>query len=330
MAYVEWHDTVRNHPKMDALMLALKIRRREAVGIIGCLASWAIQFRPGGRLEAKHVGVAVEWEGLNSELVATLVDIGWLDPIDDDWVAIHDWKDVTRGYIKARKDAARKKREYRKTLRGDSSERRLHSTEKRRVAPRPDQTGPELNRGGTHPPSSLTAPATIEKGKRGRRSTSERNPQHRDEVSERREADRHLPVSAPTNLAQPIQTDERQDSELQGTLAALEPFGMPGRTGKTKWVLDLLRQGVSHERIQAAARANPKADLLMVYKMLTNGTRAKEPAPPPLVRKPGPKCAQCSGTGQDEVDDLIPGEDKRRWGPCPRCKQSGLEPITPV
>lgn len=144
MAYVEWHDTVRNHPKTDALMLALKIRRREAVGIVGCISSWAIQYRPGGRIEARHVGVAVEWEGANVDLVAALVEVGWLDRIDDDWVQIHDWKDITRGYKKAKNDATRKKREYRRILRGDSAEKKRGSVEISRAAPRSDLNRSDL------------------------------------------------------------------------------------------------------------------------------------------------------------------------------------------
>src|SRR5688572_12461188 len=89
-------------------MLALKIKRREAVGIVGCLSSWTIQYRPGGQIETRLVSVAVEWDGLNTDLVAALVEVGWLDRIDDKWVRIHDWKDITSGYRKAKKDAKRK------------------------------------------------------------------------------------------------------------------------------------------------------------------------------------------------------------------------------
>ncbi len=110
MPYVEWHDTVRNHYKTDALMLALKINRREAVGIIGCLSSWAIQFRPGGLIERALIGVAVEWTDDPEKLVNALVKAGWLDRKGPK-VAIHDWKEITRGYRKARKDAARRSRD---------------------------------------------------------------------------------------------------------------------------------------------------------------------------------------------------------------------------
>lgn len=168
MAYVEWHDTVRNHPKTDALMLALKIPRREAVGIIGCLSSWAIQYRPGGRIETRHIRTAVEWEGQNLDLATALVEVGWLDKIDDNWVQIHDWRDITRGYRKAQKDAKRKRREYEENLRGDSVEKERGSVEKKRDAPRSDlndligseRNGSDLNgtSGSSRAPAIETPP----------------------------------------------------------------------------------------------------------------------------------------------------------------------------
>ncbi len=130
MPYVEWHDTVRNHYKTDALMLALKINRREAVGIIGCLSSWAIQFRPGGLIERALIAVAVEWTDDPDKLVNSLIKAGWLDR-QGPKVAIHDWKEITRGYRKARKDAARRSRD------------RSAATE--RLPPRYDPKGSERN-----------------------------------------------------------------------------------------------------------------------------------------------------------------------------------------
>lgn len=169
MAYVEWHDTVRNHFKTDALMLALDVKRREAVGIIGCLSSWAIQYRPGGIIERGLVKVAVEWEGDGEKLVKALIESGWLDISEDPKkVAVHDWKDITSGYRKARADAARKRREYRESLHGDSTEgsESLHgdSTESRaRRAPRgtngtngterAERSGEEEGSGADAPPA---------------------------------------------------------------------------------------------------------------------------------------------------------------------------------
>ena len=115
MAYVEWHGQIRNHYKTDALMLALGVKRREAVGIIGCLSAWAIEYRPGGIIERNLIRVAVEWEGDEKPLIEALLKSGWVDPSGASKVAIHDWAEITRGYRKARADAARRKRDKRAT-----------------------------------------------------------------------------------------------------------------------------------------------------------------------------------------------------------------------
>ncbi|MEE9593110.1 MAG: hypothetical protein V3W28_05985, partial [Thermoplasmata archaeon] len=136
MPYVEWHDTVRNHYKTDDLMRRLKtslgreVPRREAVGIIGCISSWSIQFRPGGLIERNLIAVAVEWTEDPEKLVDALIKAEWLDRKGPK-VAIHDWKEITRGYRKARKDAARRSRD------------RSAATE--RLPPRSDPKGSELN-----------------------------------------------------------------------------------------------------------------------------------------------------------------------------------------
>lgn len=139
MAYVEWHGTIRNHYKTDALMLGLGLERWQAVGVIGTLVAWAIETRPGGVIERKLVRVALEWKGDGKKLVDALIEAGWLDEVDAETVRVHDWKDVTRGYRKARADAARRKRD-----------RREAAEKIERQPPRSERSGTEQNgtRGG--------------------------------------------------------------------------------------------------------------------------------------------------------------------------------------
>lgn len=111
MAYCEWHQELRNHYKIEALMRRLKIPRREAVGIIGCISSWTIGHRPGGVIEKNLIAVAVDWEKDSTELLNALLEAGWLDEFDADRVEVHDWEAVTSGFRRARKDAKRKRDE---------------------------------------------------------------------------------------------------------------------------------------------------------------------------------------------------------------------------
>ncbi|MGH9462027.1 MAG: hypothetical protein ACRD1X_12460 [Vicinamibacteria bacterium] len=111
MAYVEWHQEIWSHYKTHDLMKRLQIPKYQALGIIGAISSWGIGNRPGGIIERKLIEIAVEWDRDPKILVQALVDSGWLDKFDDDRVEVHDWEDITAGYRKARKDAARKRKE---------------------------------------------------------------------------------------------------------------------------------------------------------------------------------------------------------------------------
>lgn len=169
MAYVEWHQEIRNHWKTDDLMRRLSIPRREALGILGAITSWAIGHRPGGVIELKLIQVAVEWEKAPEPLLAALIDSGWLDVFDEDRVEIHDWEDITQGYRKARKDATRKRKERKerqaesekaakekaKTVRGRSTPKGVHGRSKERRSEQNEQNEQNERTRAGQPPSSV-------------------------------------------------------------------------------------------------------------------------------------------------------------------------------
>jgi hypothetical protein len=183
MAYVEWHQEIRNHWKTDDLMRRLSVPRREALGILGAITSWAIGHRPGGVIERKLIHVAVEWEKAPEPLLTALIDSGWLDVFDEERVEVHDWEDITQGYRKARKDAARKRKERKerqvesekatkekarnvrgrstpKTVRGRSKERRSEQNEQNEQNERTRAGQPRssvLQQPQNHPPSGSSA-----------------------------------------------------------------------------------------------------------------------------------------------------------------------------
>lgn len=121
MAYVELHGAIRHHYKTNRLMKTLKVSRREAVGIVCTLSSWAIDNRPGGVIEVALIPDAIEWDGEGKVLIDALVDAeavnqglsGWLDDLGEGRVKVHDWEAITRGYRKAKEDAAERTRKAR-------------------------------------------------------------------------------------------------------------------------------------------------------------------------------------------------------------------------
>lgn len=169
MAYVEWHQEIRNHWKTDDLMRRLSIPRREALGILGAITSWAIGHRPGGVIERKLIQVAVEWEKDPEPLLHALLEAGWLDPFDEDRVEVHDWEDITQGYRKARKDAARKRKERKerqvesekaakekaRNVRGRSVSKAVHGRSKERRSEQNEQNEQNERTRGSKPRSSV-------------------------------------------------------------------------------------------------------------------------------------------------------------------------------
>lgn len=84
------------HPKHGQLARALGKRRDEAVLIVLRLLCWVARVRENGDLTDTHedeIADACHWKGRPAALVSALVDVGWLDRIEDDRLVIHGWLD---------------------------------------------------------------------------------------------------------------------------------------------------------------------------------------------------------------------------------------------
>lgn len=92
MAWIESHQDIREHPKTYALMSRLSIGKRDAVGLVHLLWWWAMDNALTGEIRQPNVAVAraIEWEGDANDVVAALVECGWLESVGGVLV-IHDW-----------------------------------------------------------------------------------------------------------------------------------------------------------------------------------------------------------------------------------------------
>ncbi|MNS10603.1 hypothetical protein D3C72_421210 [compost metagenome] len=93
MAWIEFHQTLRGHPKTARLRRLLNIRLREAVGMLGLLWLWSLEHAPKGvltRYDPYDLAEACDWDGDPDELVSALVRAGFLDREGDELV-VHDW-----------------------------------------------------------------------------------------------------------------------------------------------------------------------------------------------------------------------------------------------
>lgn len=154
--WIELHQEMPRHPKTLALAQALKISRREAVGLLIDLWTWGLNCADEtGHLRGitnEGIAMAMDWPGRQAaKLVNALVDCGWIDGENGSY-CLHDWADYTSRLSDKRKDAERK-REARKrakledkspenpqNVRGQSAD----SPRKNTVNPRAGITEPNL------------------------------------------------------------------------------------------------------------------------------------------------------------------------------------------
>ncbi len=123
--WIELHQEMPRHPKTLALAQALKVSRREAVGILVDLWTWGLSCADeDGSLKAigdEGIALALDWPVRRaSALVGPLVECGWLDALGDGQYRLHDWPDYTSKLSEKRRDAERKRAARR---RGSSAEK---------------------------------------------------------------------------------------------------------------------------------------------------------------------------------------------------------------
>ena len=95
------------HPKMLALMRALKVPKYAAVGILECVWHFAARYAPQGNIgkySDQEIADAAGWTGDAGKLVEALFVCRWLDKSGQWRICVHDWgdhlEDATAKYLK--------------------------------------------------------------------------------------------------------------------------------------------------------------------------------------------------------------------------------------
>ncbi|ADU50154.1 HNH endonuclease [Thermaerobacter marianensis DSM 12885] len=115
MAWIESHQSLKDHPKTRRLARRLGISVPAAIGHLHCLWWWALEYAQDGSLaqyDADDIADAMMWDGDSQQLVQALVHAGFLDETGDG-LRIHDWRDYAGRLIEQRERAAARKREMR-------------------------------------------------------------------------------------------------------------------------------------------------------------------------------------------------------------------------
>ncbi len=93
MAWIESHQSLRDHRKTKALRRVLKIKTPQAIGHLHLLWWWCLDNAPDGNLSdipSEDLADAAMWTGNPENFVNALIDAGF---IDQETRQLHDWFD---------------------------------------------------------------------------------------------------------------------------------------------------------------------------------------------------------------------------------------------
>lgn len=121
--WIEFHQTLRHHPKTRRLSTRLKVSKAATLGHLGLLWLWCLDFAQDGDLsgyEDQEIADAAEWEGDAVSFVEALINCnpragrpGFLDRTADGRLLVNDWDDYAGKLIDRRRQNAEKQRAYR-------------------------------------------------------------------------------------------------------------------------------------------------------------------------------------------------------------------------
>lgn len=110
MAWIESHQSLKDHPKTRKMARVLGISIPATIGHLHCLWWWALDYADDGQLnkyEPLDIAIGGEWDGDPGTFVDSLVSAGFLDETDTG-LEVHDWQDYG-GKLLARKQANAKR-----------------------------------------------------------------------------------------------------------------------------------------------------------------------------------------------------------------------------
>lgn len=116
MAWIQVHQTLKDHRKVYAAADALDVDPAHALGLIVSFWLWALDNAPSGSLDGisnRMIARAAQWTGNADEFVEALKIAEFVDETQDGGLELHDWQEYTGSLIEKReaeKQRSRKRR----------------------------------------------------------------------------------------------------------------------------------------------------------------------------------------------------------------------------
>jgi hypothetical protein len=104
MAWIESHQSLRNHPKLTRLCNELKICRAQGIGHLHIFWWWCIDYASTGSLSkytALQIADGADWDGDPEQFVEAMKAAGFLDELHGG-LSVHDWLDFCGELVKQR------------------------------------------------------------------------------------------------------------------------------------------------------------------------------------------------------------------------------------
>ena len=122
MAWLQVHQTLKDHRKLFDAADELEITPPHMMGLLVSFWLWALDNAPKGDLAGitpRMIARAAQWDGEPEKLAETLIRAGWIDENEDGALEIHDWYEYAGKLIDQRQ--AEKERSARRRAAAASS-----------------------------------------------------------------------------------------------------------------------------------------------------------------------------------------------------------------
>ena len=107
MAWIQVHQTLKDHRKLFDAADELEISPPHMMGLLISFWLWALDNAPTGKLDGithRMIARAAQYEGDAEKLAAALIRAGWLDEHEDGELEIHDWYEYAGKLIDQRQE----------------------------------------------------------------------------------------------------------------------------------------------------------------------------------------------------------------------------------